>query len=231
MRLIPLTLLGVIAFIMIFSYATIGVLYNDYSFLGETTGFETPKDFGEWLNPQFNIYIQWFEDEYDDKSQQNLINFVTFNKNKWNISFELWMLLYRDRWTIYSKFYENNQGDEYYSYLKESPIWEDNQRAKHIASYYSMYLNEYGLELVEGDITKHKEATKNLWQTVTGFLGKIPEGFSQIIKVLTFDLPHMPAELNLVFKIIFMSLGIIIIIGILPVIIAIVRAIAELIPF
>lgn len=232
MKVIPLTIIGIVAFIMVFSYVATAILYGDYSLIGdERAEFTSPESFAEWFNPKFNVYLQWFEEEYDDKSQQNLINFITFDKNEWDISTQLWMILYRERWEIYAHYNEVDKGDEFYEYLKTSNNWEQKQNAKYIATSYNYYLNSFGLELVEGDIDKHKTATKNLWQQITEFLGKIPEGFAQFVKILTFSLPNMPANMDLVLKCIFFPLWIILMIGILPLVVDIIKAIGEIIPF
>jgi hypothetical protein len=241
--IVPLKLLGIVAFIMVFTYSAVAVLYDDDSYLigvgGTYTESETQdlSDVGEDFSTAFQQ--AWQEAE---------ILILTYgNPDFKNADFEYKLteilggifLKYcvkpigQKKWLA---FYNNNvmytQDD--LILLDHNTVWFDYMTAderQQVAWQYNIYYGgtdiSWGYDSYdyETDIQNNESNIKN--DENTGFIpfimdifGSIPKGITHFINIVSFrGIPNIPDNVVFILNIFFIPLWIILIIGILPVII------------
>lgn len=215
-QIIPLKLLGIVAFIMIFTYTATGILYVDYDsdiIVDNIAYDDSDTSYSGWLEIQWNYaQKQFLLGENVENELFYDFTTVTFIYNDW--------INNADLFEIY------NSGIDWYwhtNYLDSFNNWKRNS----INDHYHQYLNDIGYEPPEG--------SKSMLDMIADFFGAIPDAIAKIYNIISFSIPKIPVQTRVILNIFFVPMWIILTIGIAPLVIDALKAIASfadaIIPF
>ena len=215
-QIIPLKFIGIIAFIMIFTYTATGILYSDYESEIDISDFN--KDVSHTTTIGGFMQIQW---EY---AQEELINGKDMHDEKF--------YAYDTQTHIYNAWINRDSLFDIYSsgldFLEHHPMFDgwNNWKRNNVDDDFHDYLNKVGYE-PSGD--------KGMLDTIGDFFSAIPNALGRIYDVMSFNIPKIPAHIRALLSIIFIPLWIILTIGIAPLVIKALQAVASfadaIIPF
>lgn len=235
------TLIGCIAFIMIFTYTAESIVFfglsdDNYSYEANirkydnfftqsqkilskegflNNGYIVSKD--QVLNSTF-----WHVYHLPAGSSSYIIDFVGFIGQ------------YHDKNN--NLFIDYKTGTEMYNSLPVDLALFQVLEKSNFDSLYNSYLKTNGLEYdkTTGGLITFK---KDLFSSAIDFLGKIPDMFAKIVDLFTFNIKSpsgvnaFPAEMTIILNIFFIPMWIVLSIEILPLIAKIIESIGSLIPF
>lgn len=210
---IPLKFIGIIAFIMVFTYTATGLLYDDYNNEGYSSDYIYSGEhmsFAEWLNLQWSYTYRvrvlgenYYEILDEPFANSHTIDWIYVDYGFHNDLFEMYSSGFD--WFEHTDLLDDVIG------LKRESIRDD----------YQDYLNSIGF--VENDnVTQHK----GMIESIGDFFGAIPSAVGKIYDVMSFNIPKMPSDLRIVLNLVFIPMWIILTIGIAPLIIKAIQAVA-----
>jgi len=223
-------LIGIIAFIMIFTYTAEGIILLDNSALekAQTGSFKQAYlSFNDWIDTSFTyerdvILNHTYLQDWTTTSRFHFIILSCATKFS-GTDFD-----YQDRYLAFFDFYKTGVS-----------FWErgglTSQAKKEIKEDYRRYLKDFGWDFDEYGVLKTYQ--KNFVENAIDFLAKVPEAFGKIVDLLTFNIKDsygatvIPAEAMFFLNIFFMPMWILLTIEALPLIAKIIEAIGSLIPF
>jgi len=92
-----------------------------------------------------------------------------------------------------------------------------------IKAHYNSYSEAYGVIV--------PDATKGLIETALSFLGALPEAFANLMRLLTFTVPHMPIAVSNILRVIFTPLWIIFLVNLAVLVSDFLKGIGAITPF
>lgn len=223
-------LIGIIAFIMIFTYTAEGIILLDSSDLekAQTGSFKQAYlDFNDWIDTSFTYERDVILNHtyYQDWTTTSRFHFIILSSaNKFTgTDFD-----YQDRYRAFFDFYKTGV-----SFWERGGLTQNAK--KEIKEDYRRYLKDFGWDLDEYGTLKTYQ--KNFVENAIDFLAKVPEAFGKIVDLLTFNIKDsygatiIPAGAMFFLNIFFMPMWILLTIEALPLIAKIIEAIGSLIPF
>jgi len=221
-------LVGIIAFIMIFTYTAEAIIFMDVDSASskelETATSGTFKQaylsFIDWLNKNYAEQRQLY---YENPVIQDVFGHESIH------------------WLLFGLQYSNHIFERF---AKGTDWWNadettDKQKLS-IQTYYKRYLRDFGLDFEEDAGTlspKLKKYQQNFLEQAASFLAKIPEGIGRIWDMLSFNIKDsygseiIPGEARIFLNIFFVPMWIILLIEIVPLLAKVIEAIGQLIPF
>jgi len=243
MELTP-KVLFVIAFIMVSTYSCNAIIFpedsNDY--LNNYSNFnliaETEASFQQWLD--YNLDFAFRHLFYDDDVHQVSYNLRTYQYIEehyldsitgWNKGKNTYGIFetYGYTWQIPDGSWNTNPSGSGWKWYNSE--WVQGQgvpeyvfrttRAKLIEKEYHFYLQDIGAE---------DKPEGNIIDTIRTLLGNLWDGFTQLLRLLTFtNIPNMPIWIVGILNIFFIPMWIVLIIGITPYVSNLIKALASFI--
>jgi hypothetical protein len=237
-QIVDTKLLGVVAFIMVFTYFAEGIMfatagteddrfteYSSRSFQGTTGDYLT---FNEWINIQYTIAY----DEKYNNAQQDLYNYWM------QYGVAAWYPIHMMEGFSVPELNHFVDGVDWYENARIVQFTFDITHSAKIAikqDDYAYYLHQFGYDLTkDGELAPYEAG---FLESAMNFLGQIPGYFGKFVDLLTFNIKDhygdtiIPVEIRTVALIFFIPLWIVMVLGILPIIAWIIEAIGNLIPF
>jgi len=211
-QVIPLKFIGIIAFIMVFTYTATGLLYEDYSNDAYSSDYILSGDvmsFEDWLDLQWSYAyrILVLGEEYNTILQEpfadsHVIGWIYADYGFHPDLFEIYF-------SGFDWFEHTDLLDQFPFDLKRESIRDD----------YQNYLDLVGFD-------DNGNSDSSMVDIISNFFLAIPSSIEKIYDVMSFNIPKIPSDLRLVLNIIFIPLWIILTIGIAPLIIKALQAVA-----
>lgn len=229
---VPISVFAVVAFIMIFTYTAVAIIYPEDEPWTEQHGYGYTRSqdisFNEWLDYQFACAWNILVRDDNNCESQPMWSVVMFNYVKED--------------------YQNSVIGWGYTgegIFDEFQIVERGGRGCGLSWFNSDFPNGQGLlewlfgttpaERIREDYDDWmgiEDDEAGFWDAVMQFFGALGGGFIQLIRLLTFStIPHIPTYMYVILNIFFIPMWIILMMGIAPVVAKFIEAIGNVIPF
>lgn len=238
---VPISVYGVIAFIMIFTYFCVGIVYADDSYIDEYDDMygKDYLSFDNWLRMHKDaVYkIGWGGENWNDLVNENpdLQRRVIEIMTGYGYDVDLDKTLtpfYVPEYPIGWHFYNTDAKiwyDNLYKWTEHVPPADHINIQKELTEKYNIYLSGSGFYIEYTDTEQLHVVNKNIIDTTIEFLGALPEGFGKMMDLLTFNIPRISVELKAVLVIFFAPMWFILIIGIAPTVAKFIRSMASVV--
>lgn len=217
-QIIPLKLLGMVAFIMVFTYTATGILYDDYeseTYASDYMYSGEVMSFNEWLNLQWSYAYREYVLLELDVNEELFYNGHTIS----------W--IYADYHFHPNLFTTYNSGYDWFEHTPLLDHWPFDLKREGIRDDYQDYLTSIGYE--------EDTADKDMVDVIADFFYAIPTAIGKIYDVMSFNIPKMPNNIRFILNLFFIPLWVILTIGIAPLVISALQAVASfvdaIIPF
>jgi len=228
---IPISVFAVVAFIMIFTYTAVAIIYpeDDSNLEQYGYGFSRTQNisFNAWIDYQFaaawNILIR-NDNTVKDQGMWNLATYI-YIKEDYDQSVDP----FSDD-TIFDEFQIVERGGQGCGVDWFSSDYPNGQNFVHWlmgTTPAREITNEYNDWMNLGEDDPH-----GFWDAIFQFFGALGNGFIQLIRLVTFStIPHIPGYMQVILNIFFIPMWIILVIGIAPIIANFISALGNVIPF
>ena len=238
MKGVSLGIFAFVAIVMSITYFSAGIIYAEADGLGQDNRLYSDSPvatFEQWIGIQWKMakYDFYQNMDIEGSSYVGAVQVAHITRDKFTVD----TILNNNKVVFYSNggytekciFDLYNSGLDWYDNFpllqnRLSPIIIFTSTVQEtIKSHYYSYLEAYGIIVPEN--------VKGFIDTALAFLGALPEAFGNIVRLFTFSIPHMPAVVQNILRIIFVPLWIIFSINLAVVVSDFLKGIGALIPF
>lgn len=240
---VPISIFGVVAFIMVFTYFSVGIVYADDSYIESykipTYATDEAIKFDSWLRLHKDALYLY---KWGDTDLSTIMDDSRINKRVLDLMVAFGYEIDLDKPILeafpvqdepYGWDFYNTDAYTWYKELKNWVVYKPPYNYEvvqdELFNHYNDYLAKYDLYATPEDKEDLKPIQIGWLETVGKFFSALPDGFSNMMNLFTFNIPNMPDAVKSVLVIFLSPMWIILAIGIAPTVAKFLQAIAGLI--